>query len=210
MPLVSISGPAIEPVTLERAKNHLRVDDDFTDDDALIMAYLRACREYAEHLTQSHLIEQKWKYIIDSFPGPSLTGVPFGVVFSLPAHALLLPKFPVQSVDSINYIDLGGVSQTMPPGDYVATLASAPARITPRFGKIWPIPIPQMGAVSVSFTTGYGSSGSAVPEGIKQWILIRLDTYYNHRGSVAVLRTGKIEALPHIDTLLDPYKMVRY
>lgn len=209
MPLIQLSTPDAEPLTLSEAKNHLRVDEAFTEDDGLIIGLIAACREYAEHLTQTRLISQKWRYVLDAFPGPSLTAVPAGKPYSLPAHAILLPKAGVTAVDTVDYYDLGGTWRTMPAADYIADLAGYPPRITPVFGKIWPIPMPQIGSVRVDFTIGKASAAD-VPEGIKAWMKIRLDTLYNFRGENAVTKTGKLTPLPHVDRLLDPYRLVLY
>jgi hypothetical protein len=74
------------------------------------------------------------------------------------------------------------------------------------FGQIWPIALPQIGAVSVIFDAGYGDA-SAVPEGIKTWIKLRLGSLYVHREEVASMTRGRIDPLPFIDGLLDPYKV---
>ncbi|SFB02743.1 phage conserved hypothetical protein, phiE125 gp8 family [Collimonas sp. OK607] len=187
------------------AKLHLRVD--FADDDALITALISAARQAAETLTGRQIITARWKMVLDSFPGPSLMGVPNGEVFSLPGHAILLPKCPVQSVVSIGYLDMASVLQTMPATDYTVESACEPARITPVFGRIWPICLPQIGAVSVTFDAGYGDAAS-VPEGIKIWIKLRVGSLYAHREEVALINRGKIEPLPFIDGLLDPFKVV--
>ncbi len=81
-------------------------------------------------------------------------GVPYGRPFTLPPHAILIPMVPALQVVSVNYTDMGGNPQVMPASDYTVDLACEPARITPVFGKIWPIPLPQMGAVSVTFVAG--------------------------------------------------------
>jgi len=205
MPLQLVSPPIEEPVSLADAKLHLRVD--FTDDDALISALITAARQAAETITGRQIVTARWRMVLDSFPGPSLMGVPAGSPFTLPGHAILIPKCPVQYVVSIQYQDMAGIWQSMPTSDYVVDLACEPARITPVFGKIWPITLPQIGAVSVTFDTGYGSAAS-VPEGIKSWIKLRVGSLYAHREEVAALSRGRIEALPFIDGLLDPYKVV--
>lgn len=46
-----ISEPAVEPVSLSEAKNHLRVSSDFTDDDMLIKTLIRMARLDAEAKT---------------------------------------------------------------------------------------------------------------------------------------------------------------
>ena len=96
--------------------------------------------------------------------------------------------------------------QVMPASTYTVDAACEPARITPVFDQIWPICLPQIGAVSVTFDAGYGSAAQ-VPEGIKSWIKLRLGSLYAHREEVAVLSRGRVEALPFIDGLLDPYKV---
>lgn len=204
MPLQLINPPAEEPVSLAEAKLHVRVD--ITDDDALISALITAARQAAESLTGRQIVTARWKLVLDSFPGPSLMGVPVGQSFSLPSHAILLPKCPVQSVVAIQYLDMASTLQTMPPTDYVVDAACEPARITPVFGKIWPISLPQIGAVWVIFDAGYGPAASA-PEGLKSWIKLRVDSLYSHRGETAVIK-GKLERLPFIDGLLDPYRVV--
>lgn len=205
MPLLLVTPPAEEPVSLAEAKLHLRVD--FPDDDALIASLISAGRQAAETIaTGRQLVTARWKLVLDSFPGPSLMGVPAGLPFSLPGHAILLPKFPVQSVAAIEYLDMSGVVQIMPPTDYTVDAACEPARVTPVFGKIWPISLPQIGAVSVTFDAGYGSAVS-VPEGIKSWIKLRVGSLYAHREEVAILSRGRAELLPFIDGLLDPYKV---
>ncbi len=74
------------------------------------------------------------------------------------------------------------------------------------FGQIWPIALPQIGAVTVTFDAGYGAP-AAVPEGIKSWIKLRLGSLYAHREEVAALSRGRIDPLPFVDGLLDPYRV---
>ena len=85
--------------------------------------------------------------------------------------------------------------------------ACEPARITPVFGQVWPPSLPQIGAVSVTFDAGYGAA-SDVPEGIKSWIKLRVGSLYTHREEMAVLSRGRIDPLPFVQGLLDPYRVV--
>lgn len=204
MPYILVTPAASEPVSLVEAKAHLRVD--VTDDDLLITSLISSARLHAEMVTQRQFVTATWKLVLDAFPGPSLMGVPAGVPFSLPGHAVLLNKSPVQSVTSIKYLDMAGVQQTMPSTDYTVDTSTEPARITPVFGKIWPISMPQIGAVEITFNSGY----SAVPEGIKSWIKLRIASLYENREEVALMNRGKIEPLPFVDGLLDPYRVVTY
>jgi len=204
MPMQLLTPPAGEPVSLEEAKLHLRVD--FNDDDGLIQMLISSARQAAETITNRQFMTARWRMILDSFPGPSLMGVPAGQPFTLPGHAILIPKSPVQSVVAINYLDMASVQQTMPAANYTVDAACEPARITPIFGQIWPIPLPQIGAVSVTFDVGYGDA-SAVPEGIKSWIKMRVASLYTYREEVVAPSRGRIETLQFVDGLLDPYKV---
>ena len=204
MPMQLITPPAAEPVSLAEAKLHLRVD--FDEDDALIQALISAARQAAEMLTQRQLVTARWRMVLDSFPGCGLMGVPAGQTFTLPGHAILIPKSPLQSVVEIRYLDMAGVSQVMPSAHYTVDKACEPARITPAFGQIWPVALPQIGAVGVIFDAGYGTA-SAVPEGLKSWIKLRVGSLYGHREEVATLTRGRIDALTFVDSLLDGYRV---
>lgn len=204
MPLQLAAPSSEEPVSLWEAKLHLRVD--FDEDDMLIASLITAARQAAETLTGRQFVTARWKMVLDSFPGPSLMGVPAGQSFSLPGHAVLLPKCPVQSVIAINYLDMGGALQTMPASSYTVDAACEPARITPVFGQIWPPTLPQIGSVGVIFDAGYGSA-SDVPAGIKSWIKLRVGSLYSHREEMATLSRGRIDPLPFVDGLLDGYRV---
>lgn len=208
MPLIQIAEPAVEPVTLAEAKLHLRVDDDMLDDDPLITMLIGAARRYAEMYCARSFITQQWRLVLDAFPGGNLMGVPAGIPYGLPGNAILLERGPVASVDSIAYTAMDGSTATMPATDWVADLSGSLARITPRFGKIWPIPLPQIGSVRVQFTAGYGDTAAKVPAGIRHWILLRTATLYENREEVAILNRGKVDPLPFVDGLLDPYRAV--
>lgn len=203
-----VTPPTAEPVALADAKAHLRVDAAVTEDDALITLMIAAVRQYAEQLTACSLLTQQWRLVLDAFPGPSLMGVPAGVPFSLPGHAILLEKGPVQSIDAIIYTAMDGNDQTLAPQTYVADLSGTLVRITPRFGQIWPITLPQIGSVQVFFTAGYGSAAD-VPAGLVQWIKLRLGTLYDNREDVVTGKNVKVDPLPFVDRLLDPYRIVQ-
>jgi uncharacterized phiE125 gp8 family phage protein len=204
-----ITPPSGEPIDLPTAKTHLRVETGMTDDDALIGLLITAARMYAEQLTARSFITQVWKYTLDSFPGPALENyVPWGVEYTQPPNAVMLEKGPIVSIDSITYVDMAGATQTMPSSDYVADLSGTLVRVTPKFGKIWPITLPQIGSAAVNFTAGYGVA-SAVPQGIKQWLLLRIGALYESREEVVSGRSVSVTPMPFVDSLLDPYRIVR-
>lgn len=204
MALQLLTPPSEEPVSLAEAKLHLRVD--FDEDDALILALISAARQAAETLTGRQFIKARWRLVLDRFPVPHGMACSPEDSFSLPDHAFLLFKCPVQAVVSIQYLDMGGLQQTLESNLYTLDAACEPARITPIFGATWPVSLPQIGAVRVTFDAGYGSA-SDVPEGLKSWIKLRVGSLYAHREEMSVLSRGRIDPLPFIDGLLDSFKV---
>ena len=207
MPLIQTQAPAVEPVTLTDIYLQSRIIDNA--EDTLLTLLIGAARRYAESYTGRSFITQKWALVLDSFPGMQMGGyAAFGRGYSLPANGIQLDRGNVISVDSITYTAMDGTTQTMPETDYVAELSGNPGRIAPAFGKVWPIPLPQIGAVRVDYTAGYGPTADDVPEGVRQWMLMRISTLFENREEVAILNRGKVEVLPFVDTLLDPYCVV--
>jgi len=154
MPLKLITPPTVLPLHVADVRQHLKVD--LTDDDNLIVnVYLPEAVAAAQMETQRQLVSARYQYILDAFPGPSLMGVPLNHAFSIPAHAVQMPISPVIQIVSIQYTAMDGSTQTMPSTDYVIDQTCNPARITPVFGKIWPITLPQIGSVRITFDAGY-------------------------------------------------------
>lgn len=215
--------PATEPISLIAAKEHLRVDHD--DDDALISALISAAREFAESICRRVFITQSWKLVLDAFPSPSSAlseANYYGQNWSIAPGPILMAKHDgvsgyeiipgvpaLQSVESIKYIDTDGTQQTLDPSLYKVDTVSPMGRIAPAYGKNWPAARNEINAVEVSFTSGYGDA-SAVPQGIKNWMLIRIATLYENREEVAILPRGKVEPLPFVDRLLNGYRVMGY
>jgi uncharacterized phiE125 gp8 family phage protein len=156
MPLQLITAPAGEPLHVEEARNDRRIDDHF--DDSKLRSLIIAARQAVEAKTRQQLLHARWQYVIDAFPSPGCASfVPIGASVSIPPYAIRLPHVPVVAVERIEYLDMDGSWKTMPPTDYVVNYGMSPTIITPGFGKIWPIPLPQIGSVKVTYTAGYAS-----------------------------------------------------
>lgn len=210
MALTRIAEPSTEPVTRDDCKAALNLDADLTADDALIDAWITGAREYAEDYCKRSFITQRWRLTLDSFTDPrAACRGPF-------LGALRLVRAPVVSVDTIRYLDMNGTWQTITkPGqpDVSTTVASEQklvvvtdgqfARVAPAFGYVWPITLPQIGAVQIDYTAGYGDTAAQVPAGIRNWIIVRVCTLYQNREEVAVLPRGKVEPLAYVDRMLD-------
>lgn len=166
-----VTAPASEPVTLQEAKDHLRVE--VTTDDALIGRLITDAREWAERYTRRGLITQTWRLWLDEFPDGDDADE---------YSTVMLPGGKVQSVSSVKYTDTAGAIQTLDPAGY--TLSSrgpdAIARLRPSYGNTWPATRDQADAVQVEYVVGYGAA-AAVPSQIKQAVLLHVGWHYEHR-----------------------------
>ena len=61
----------------------------------------------------------------------------------------------------------------------------------------------QRGLISREWTAGYGADPADVPASIRQWILLQVGHYYEHREAAA---EGTMVSLPNLHALLDPYR----
>lgn len=187
MALIRIAAPASEPLDLATAKLHCRVDGN--DEDALITALIVAAREQAEHETGRALVTQTWELVHDAFP-----------------EAFALRKAPIQSVTSLKYLDSAtGAEQTLDPVDYLLDKDSEPGYVVPAYGKSWPASYGVPNAVRCRYVCGYGNA-AAVPQAIKQWMLLAIGTMYAQRET---LIAGQVASIPDRfwSGLLDPYRL---
>lgn len=185
MALKLITGPTSEPLTTAEAKAHLRVD--VTDDDTLIGTLIVAARQAVEQETARALMPQTWELGLDCFEGE-----------------IRIPRAPLTAISSIKYVDSNGILQTMSSSDYLLDDYSIPPRLTPVYGTSWPGTREQTAAVLIRFTAGY-TNAAAVPQEIKQWMLLRIGMLYENRESVAA--GVQFSAMPFVDRLLDAYRV---
>lgn len=223
MPSKLLVGPTIEPVTLAEAKNHLRVD--FNEDNALILGLISSARQQAEQICRRAFMTQTWLVTLDKFPAPGQNigsanwygpqwGASPGPLTTLnpdgsTGYEIYLPYSPLQSIDSITYVDVDGVTQTLRPSAYKVDSVSEPARILPAYGTAFPTTRNEINAVQIMLTAGW-SSVAQVPAPIKSWMFLRLGAMYENRESDIILQRGTVNSLPYVDQLLAPYRVFSF
>ncbi len=185
-----VTAPAFEPVTLKEAKDHLRVDT--ANDDALISSFITVARVNAEYFTGRAFITQEWDWFLDCFPGA--TGI------------LNVPVPPLQSVTSVNYLDVDGNSQLLDGSKYVADSKSIVGRIAPAVDEVWPDTRRTLNAVTIRFKAGYGDFRAKVPEQIKAAMNLLEGHLYENRELSIVAALQKIPM--GYEALLWPYRIV--
>lgn len=181
MSLVVVTAPAYEPISLQEAKDHLRVTG--TDDDALIESKVTAVRMAVEDFLRRRLVTQTLDWRFDAFPDADCLETPV----------------PIQSVTSIAYTDTAGDLQTWSTALYEVDVYAEPGRIAPVYGETWPFTQPMLNAIAIRIVAGYGTPPS-VPRPIVEAMLLLLGSAYEHREETI---TGTIVAtLPAAKSLL--------
>jgi hypothetical protein len=171
MSIALIRGPVAEPITLNDAKSQLGFGPMQDSDRAAaqivnerVRAFITAARMMCENNISRVLITQTWVVRLDSFPGQDhryeRQGYP----------QLDLPNPPLQSIDSLTYIDVAGTPQrltqdpsfgTNPAGiGYYYQLErggeTQPGRVLSSFARPWP-PCRMVPAnVIVQYRCGFG------------------------------------------------------
>lgn len=164
--LALLDEPALvpEPISLEEAKNHLRVV--FDDEDDYISALIIAARQMAEGRTNRTITQRVREQAFNSW------------------CAMKLLKPPFVSVESVSYIDADGLEQVLSPDSYTASTRREPASIALTGPTRYSAPslASQGEAVIVRYTAGYPVG--EVPAPIVQWMLLQIGSMYEHRESV--------------------------
>lgn len=164
---VEDTAPAEEPITLDEAKNHLRVD--VNDDDVLIGGLLVAARKFVEDATGRAFITRSFSCTLDAFPSRGIIN---------------LPRTRVTAVTLVQYTDENGATQLVDPAVYAVDLKTEPARIYVKFGQVWPAMIPQPSAVKVSFTAGEANAAAVDKRDVAAIKLVLGHLYENREAGV--------------------------
>lgn len=134
--LISVDGEATDIVTLNQAKEHLRVDG--TNDDTYITALLSAAVNYIEEETGRDFVSKTWEEVLNGFP----------------SYKIELAKPPLDEITSITYVDENGDSQVLPTNKYESFSPHyMPGFIIPK-GAYPQTASNNEGAVVIRYTTG--------------------------------------------------------
>lgn len=194
--LTLITEPAEEPITLEEAKEHLRIGIEDTDEEGLITSLITAARLHVEDITNRALVKQEWDLQLDEFPDGSNDN--YGGI-------ICLPKGRTISVTHVKYKETSaGTLTTIASSQYTVDTVSEPGRLLPAYGYSWPTTRDDVAAVQVRYYAGYGEP-NAVPEPIKTYIKLMVGTMFLNR-ETEITEGTKVQ-LGFADALLAPYRM---
>jgi uncharacterized phiE125 gp8 family phage protein len=185
-----ITPPASEPVTLAEASAHLRLEHHLDDD--YVAALIKAARKWAEAVCWCGFVTQTLELVLEEFPDDD---------------ELELPKGALASIASVKYIDVNGVEQTLASTEYEADTANVPGMLRLAYGKVWPSTRDQWNAVVVRYVVG--TAVDAVPEPVKQALLLLVSQMYEHR-TPEVTGASLAQVQFSVDALLGPYRLASF
>lgn len=189
--LLTVAYPTVEPVTLDQASLHLRldpVDSNGHPDDDLVAGLITAAREWCE-----------------SFTGQILAGTGYELRLAAFTDEIELPAQPVREVAEIAYVDADGVPQVLDPALYELS----PDPFAPTLSAATTNGWPEGTDVRVSFTAGYlpeaDSTGLPfVPASIRAAMLLLIGHLYANREETTA---QAMTMLPMgVKSLLRPYR----
>lgn len=189
MNLTVVTPPSAEPVTLAEAKSWLRVE--VTDDDALITGLISAARALVEKETRRAILTTKLRLDLSSVNRDPLFTYPITTPLYPFDDILVLPRAPLQSVESVKFWS-NGTQTTWSSGNY-RVVTGTPGRLRPVSGITWPTCDYRDDALSITYFAGFGDTIDAVPADVanvvKLAVRLYLAAWYEHREAVV---TGTI------------------
>lgn len=196
----AVDEPAL---TVEYVKKHIRVVD--TVEDVLIQTYIDAAASYFEAQTGRQLTTATREVWLDAFPFIGSSGQDARIE---------LPRPPLQSVESVTYIDGSGVLQSFVGGSPSANLYrvttpvgpyAARGFVEPLYGGTWPTARAETGAVRIRYVCGYGADNiPALATGV---LCFLVGHFYQFRSAAVEASNGQIVTLPYgVQAMIDSFK----
>jgi uncharacterized phiE125 gp8 family phage protein len=187
MSSILLTGPSIEPLSLDEAKAFLRLDHD--DDDDVVAALIAGARVHVEAQTRRAFITQSWRLVRDRWPGD-------GCIEVRPA--------PLHALSAARIYRSDGSTQSIDPAAFVADKAKSAlafaAGALPPPGRI-------AAGIELDVSVGYGDAATDVPQPLRQAIRVLVAHWYENRGLIAA-GTG-VAVLPETAaSLIAPYRVM--
>lgn len=191
MRLRLIAAPSTEPLTVDEAR--LQILETDTAQDAALEAWIATAREQLDGpdgILGRALITQTWELLLDRFPCD---------------REIALPLPPLQSVESIKYLDASGVEQTVATSVYGADIAAQPGVVYLKRGQSWPVTFDERNAVVIRFIAGYGDDADAVPQRLRSAMKLHIGDLFANREA----QGEQLFANAAYDNLVFPFRLLR-
>lgn len=185
--------PETEPLTLEEASAHLRVDS--ADDASLITALISVAREQSDALTghvsavtSYKLIAPSWAALCGQETNPSYYRArDVGELL----NCITLFRSPLASVESIKYIASGDSAlTTIDDAEYAVITAARPGII--QILTALPNLADRPDAIQIEFTAGYDGETNIIPPTLKHLVKMLVAHFYETRNPIAFSTPSEI------------------
>ncbi len=166
------------PVAAFRA--HLRLGTGFADEatgDALLAQYLRAAIAAIESRTGKALMARDFRLVLSRWRW---------------ADSQALPVAPVTDVALLRLVDAAGVATVVDPARWRLVVDRHRPQILAT-GAVLPS-VPTNGRVEIDFTAGFGAIWDAVPDDLRQAVMLLAAQFYDGRTAGTVV-SGPVDAL---------------
>lgn len=175
---IVVTGPDIEPITLQELQAQSRIDTTTDEQDELVTRiFIPAARDYIEWRTGRTFYEKTLEWVLDCFPD---------------CGEIVLPcATPLIAIESIVYKNQSGTPTTWDPANYVIDTKSKVGRIVPAYGQWWPsfAPYP-INAVSIIGQAGIqvadGAPIQEVSASVKYAMNLLVAKMWEYREAIAV------------------------
>ncbi len=167
-----------EPLLLHEAKEHIQVEHE--SDDAYIATLIKASRAVVENYTARALITRTLIVDFDADEAES---------------PITLPLAPLGSVSSVAYFSTDGTSNSVAATDYYV-VGTDPGRLVAQNSGWYRHRLYK--SVRVTYTAGYGSSGTSVPDDLMHALKVVLFGLWNDPTAKDIPQAAKM--------LMDPYR----
>lgn len=159
-----LTGPAVEPLSLDEAKTFLRVEH--SDDDQVIGALIASARMHVEAQAKIALITQSWRMVFDCWPHHG---------------RIVVRPGPLKALSAVRVYDIDGNphivdTQAFVPDFGASTLAFMPWAL-PAAGRI-------AAGIELDVSVGFGEAAADVPEPLRQAIRLLVAHWYENRGLI--------------------------
>lgn len=191
--LLKETGPAALAPVVPALAAHLRLGFGFADDgaeDALLERYLRAAVAAVEARTGQALVERLFVLQVAGWDARGW---------------LVLPVGPVEQVDSIRFLRSDG-AVALDPAQWTVEPGLTRQRLTGRGGAALPA-VPAGATVELTFAAGHGPDWEAVPDDLRQAVMLLAAHYHENRHGDGGRRAVGLP--PAVSALLAPHRPVR-
>lgn len=179
------TAPSVEPISLQEAKDHLRLTSDFIEDDSYINLLITAARKSAENYTSRAFLNTAYDLYQNDW-----------------SDQIEVWKGNIQEVTSITYNDVNGDPQSLDLSLVFTDLNNVPGLL--KSASTFPTVYNKgYNNIIIRFTAGFGATAADVPEDIKTALKLIIARWYDNRED-----TRQNLAFPKAsESLLNEYKL---